>query len=385
MNYFPKKIIFFANSEWYLFNFRLSFAKHLRERGIEVVMVSPSGPYGKKIEAEGFRWIPVTMARRSLNPFCELWLLWRLYRIYQFEKPNIAHNFTIKPVVYGGLVARLFGINGTVSAVDGMGFVFSSESVLAIMLRPLVRFLLQIALGGGKGRLIVQNPDDRDEFESYSITDSDNVRLILGCGVDTELFSPTTRPLGSERTTKVLLAARLVWEKGIAEYVEAAQQLKTLGYKVDFLLAGEPDIGNPNSVQPEQVEQWQQDNIVQPVGHIDNMAELLKSIDIMVLPSFYREGIPRSLMEAAATGIPIITTDTPGCREIVEDGFNGILIPVRDSNALTEALRKIIDDPKLASSMGKAGRSKVLAEFDEKLVFKSTIGVYRQLIPNFLT
>jgi glycosyltransferase involved in cell wall biosynthesis len=385
VNYFPKKIIFFANSEWYLFNFRLSFAKHLREHGIEVVMVSPSGPYGKKIEAEGFRWIPVPMARRSLNPFCELWLLWRLYRIYQVEKPNIVHSFTIKSVVYGGLVARLFGINAIVSAVDGMGFVFSSESVLAIMLRPLVRFLLQIALGGGKGRLIVQNPDDREEFNSFSITDSSNVNLILGCGVDTNHFSPAKKLPGSEQTKKVLLAARLVWAKGIAEYVEAAQRLKVLGYKVDFLLAGEPDFGNPNSVDLEQVARWQQDNIVQPVGHIDDMSELLKSIDIMVLPSFYREGIPRSLMEAAAAGIPIITTDTPGCREIVKDGLNGILIPAQDSNALAEALRCLIDDPKLASSMGKAGRSKVLAEFDEKLVFKSTIGVYRQLIPNFLT
>ena len=379
----PMKVIFFANTEWYLFNFRLALAKHLRKRGVEVVMISPPGSYGKKLEEEGFRWIPVPMARRSLNPLREAWLLCKLIRIYQTEKPDIVHHFTIKCVVYGGLAARLVGIKGIVGAVAGMGFVFASSSALAAMLRPMVRVLLQIALGGKKCRLILQNPDDLNAFVSASIVDPANVRLIPGSGVNTDRFSPSLKSSASEGSKKVLLAARLLWEKGIAEYIEAAQQLKTLGYSVDFLLAGEPDMGNPNSVQPEQVETWKQAGIIKPVGHVVDMAELLKSIDIMVLPSFYREGVPRSLIEAAAAGLPIVTTDAPGCRDIVENGVNGFLVPVRDSNALAKALRKLLEDPVLASCMGEAGRAKALAKFDERLVFEKTVDVYRELVSKF--
>ncbi len=377
------KVLFFANTEWYLFNFRLALAKHLRERGVEVVMMSPPGPYGKKLEEEGFRWIPVPMARRSLNPLREAWLLWKLIRIYQIEKPDIVHHFTIKCVVYGGLAARLVGVKGIVGAVAGMGFVFASSSALAVMLRPLVRILLQIALGGKKCRLILQNPDDRDAFISASIANPANVSLIPGSGVNTDRFSPSIKEWASDKPKKVLLAARLLWDKGISEYVASAQQLKTAGYKVEFLLAGEPDMGNPNSVQQEQVEAWRQAGFITPLGHVDDMVELLKSIDIMVLPSFYREGVPRSLIEAAAAGLPIVTTDAPGCRDIVENGVNGFLVPVRDSNALAEALRKILEDPSLAIRMGEAGRAKALAEFDERLVFEKTVEVYRELVPEF--
>jgi glycosyltransferase involved in cell wall biosynthesis len=379
MSDLPRKILFFANTEWYLFNFRLALAKHLRACGVEVVMVSPPGPYGKKLEAEGFRWIPVPMARRSLNPLHEIWLLWRLFQVYQTEKPDIAHHFTIKCVVYGGLVARFLGINGIVGAVAGMGFVFGSSSTLAIMLRPLIRILLQIALGGEKCRLILQNPDDRNAFISASIADPANVILIPGSGVNTFRFSPATKLIVLGGSKKVLLAARLLWEKGITEYIQAAQKLSSLGYSVDFILAGQPDMGNPNSVQQEQVEIWQQAGIIKPIGHVDDMAELLKSVDIMVLPSFYREGVPRSLIEAAAAGLPIVTTDTPGCRDIVENGVNGFLVPIRDGNALAEAIRKILDDPMLASRMGEAGRAKALAEYDERLVFEKTVDVYCEL------
>ncbi|MCX7155361.1 MAG: glycosyltransferase family 4 protein [Rhodocyclales bacterium] len=377
------KFIFFANTEWYLFNFRLALAKHLREQGAEVVMVSPSGPYGKRLEAEGFRWIAVPMARRSLNPLRELWLLWRLIRVYQTEKPDIAHHFTIKCVVYGGLAARLVGVRGIVGAVAGMGFVFASKKTLARVLRPLVRVLMRIALGGRKCRLILQNSDDRDALISGGIANPNHVRLIPGSGVNTTRFAPSTKVKEANRTRKVLLAARLLWEKGIAEYVEAAKQIKRDGLKVELLLAGEPDDGNPNSVKAEQVAAWRDERIITPLGHIDDMADLLREIDVMVLPSFYREGVPRSLIEAAAAGLPIITTDTPGCRDVVEDGVNGYLVPVRDSNALADALRKVLEAPALAARMGAAGRVKALTEFDERLVFDRTVDVYRELLPEF--
>ncbi len=343
-------------------------------------MVSPSGPYGKKLEAEGFRWIPIPMARRSLNPLREAWLLWRLIRIYQTEKPDIAHHFTIKCVVYGGLAARFVGVRGIVGAVAGLGYVFASQQALARVLRPLVRMLMRVALGGRNCRLILQNSDDRDALISSEIADPSHVRLIPGSGVNTTRFAPVTLSRESHRISKVLLAARLLWEKGIAEYVAAAKQLKLEGFKVEFLLAGEPDAGNPNSVQAEQVDAWREEQIITPLGHVDDIADLLRDIDVMVLPSFYREGVPRSLIEAAAAGIPIITTDTAGCRDVVEDGVNGFLVPIRDSGALADALHKILGDPTLAARMGAAGRAKALAKFDEKLVFDRTVDVYHELV-----
>ena len=373
------KLIFFANTEWYLFNFRLGLAKYLRDRGAEVVMVSPSGPFGRKLEAEGFRWIPVPMARRSLNPLREAWLIWRLIRIYQTEKPDLAHHFTIKCVVYGGLAARLVGVRGIVGAVAGMGFVFASQQLLARLLRPIVRLLLRVAIGGENCRLILQNSDDCDAIVSSAIVDQNHIRLIPGSGVNTKRFAPFISKKEPDRPPKVLLAARLIWEKGIAEYVTAARELKEGGFKVEFLLAGEPDVGNPNSISAEQVNSWRKEGVIKPLGHVEDMAGLLREIDVVTLPSFYREGVPRTLIEAAAAGLPIVTTDMPGCRDVVDDGVNGFLVPARDSNALAIALRKVLEAPTLAARMGAAGRKKALAEFDESLVFERTLNVYREL------
>lgn len=377
------KVIFFANTDWYLFNFRLALAKVLLRSGAEVVMVSPPGSYGRKLEAEGFRWIKVPMARRSLNPLREAWLLWRLIRVYQEERPDIVHHFTIKCVVYGGIAARLVGIHGIVGAVAGMGYIFSNDRLLSRILRPLIRVLMSAAQGGRNCRLILQNCDDRDAFISEKTVAPCSLRLIPGSGVDTTRFSPVSRPKDSHRARKVLLAARLVWEKGIAEYVAAARQFKREGRNVEFLLAGEPDEGNPNSVQATLVDKWHAEQIIKPLGHVGDIAALLSEIDVMVLPSFYREGVPRSLIEAASCGLPLVTTDTPGCRDLVKDGVNGFLVPARNSDALVCALRRILDDPDLGERLGAEGRKIVLEKFDEKLVFSQTLNVYRELVHEF--
>lgn len=239
------KVLFFANTEWYLFNFRLALAKHLREKGVEVVMISPFGPYGTKLEEEGFRWIVLPMARRSLNPIYETLLLYNLISIYRKEKPDIAHHFTIKCVIYGGLAARFVGVRGIVGAVAGMGFVFASQKALARALRPLVRVLMRFSLGGRNCRAILQNIDDCEALVSSSIVDPVRTRLIPGSGVNTTRFSPFRPQKESDQPKKVLLAARLLWEKGIAEYVAAARKFKGDGINVEFLLAGEPDAGKP--------------------------------------------------------------------------------------------------------------------------------------------
>jgi glycosyltransferase involved in cell wall biosynthesis len=372
------KVLFFANTEWYLYNFRLPLAKYLRSHGFEVVMLSPVGPYGPLLEAEGFRWIGVDMNRRSLNPARELALIRRISAVYTAEKPDIVHHFTIKCVVYGSLIARWNGIRNRVNAVTGMGYVFSDDGYKARLLRPLVRNLIRAALGGEGSRLILQNKDDLAAFVAAELASREHTHLIRGSGVDTSRFKPVDADR-ERRVMRVLLASRLLWEKGIQEYVEAANLIKAEKLPIEFLLAGSPDPGNPGSVAPAQLAKWQEAGAVHYLGHVSDMPRLLADIDVAVLPS-YREGVPRSLLEAAACGLPIITTDVPGCREVVQHGVNGFLIPPRNAPALAASIRRLYERPEERVRMGRAGRDTVLSDFDQQIVFEKTYAVYQDLL-----
>ncbi|HEV7393253.1 MAG TPA: glycosyltransferase family 4 protein [Burkholderiales bacterium] len=371
------KVLFFANTEWYLYNFRLAFAKFLRDRGFEVVMVSPVGPYGARLVAEGFRWIGLDMDRRSIHPGRELSVLYRLSKIYAAEKPDIVHHFTIKCVVYGSLIAWRLGIRKRVNAVAGMGYVFTSTALRARLLKPFVAALMKLLVRGSHARLIIQNNDDFSAFQTARVAPPANIRLIRGSGVDTSRFRPRGQPRSGR--TRVLFAARLLRDKGIGEYVEAARILKRENIAVDMLIAGLPDSGNPSSVAPEQIEQWLQEGCITHLGHVDDMPALLSDVDIAVLPS-YREGAPRSLIEAAAAGLPIVSTDVPGCREVVEHQVNGLLVPVRQAEPIVEAIRFLHQQPLERVRMGQAGREKMLRQFDQRLVFEATHAVYLELI-----
>jgi glycosyltransferase involved in cell wall biosynthesis len=372
------KVIFFANTDWYLYNFRLALAKYLRDKQLEVVMLSPTGPYGPLLEREGFRWIALDMNRRSLNPIRELGLIRRIAAIYAAERPDIVHHFTIKCVVYGSLIARWHGITNRINAVTGLGYVFSDQGFKARLLRPLVRQLIRLALMGRGSRLIVQNVDDLSAFVSAGIASPHDTYLIRGSGVDTRTFHPVPH----ERQppfTRVLLASRLLWDKGIREYIDAASLFRKQGIPVQFFLAGSPDPGNPGSVPVVQVNAWRDAGLITWLGHVDDMPGLLGEIDLVVLPS-YREGTPRSLLEAAACGLPIITTDVPGCREVVEHGVSGLLVPPRDPIALASAIHRLCINADERRRMGVAGREKVLSDFDQRCVLEQTFAVYRQLL-----
>lgn len=371
------KILFFANTDWYLYNFRLPLAKFLKEKEIEVILISPPGNYVSRLEEQGFRHIPLPMERRSLNPWREAKLLTYLTKLYASEKPDLVQHFTIKCVIYGSLAAQLAGITARVNAVTGLGHVFTSNHWQARLLRPVVKMLFRIALRGKASRLILQNPDDYQSFVTAKLISPEHLRLIRGSGVDTQRFQPLSPPRqGGE--FRVLLATRLLWEKGIREYIEAARIIKQKQPTIEFLLAGSPDAGNPASVSPEQITRWAQEGVVTVLGHVDDMENLLKQVDLAVLPS-YREGTPRSLLEAAACGLPIVTTDVPGCREIVAHHVNGLLVPPKDSRALAEAIQFMRDNPKERMQMGISGRKKVLAEFDQQIVLDKTLAVYQEL------
>lgn len=378
------KIVLFANTEWYLYNFRRSLAEALRNAGHEVVLISPDGPYGQRLFNLGFRWVPAPMDRKSLNPLRELKLVLWLRRLIQEEKVDLIHNFTIKCAIYGSLAARLStreaGVPARVNAVAGMGYVFTSNQPKARMLRPVVRTLLKLALGGQNARLILQNPDDMALFENAQLIDTARVRLIPGSGVNCEKFTPALlrEHPDSSQGLRVLLPARLLWDKGLAEYIEASRELKDQNRNIQFLLAGDPDPGNPAAVAETTVLSWVSEGLIQWLGHVDDMPALLSSVHVVVLPS-YREGLPKGLIEAGACGLPLITTDVPGCREVVQDGVNGLLVRVKDSSALAHAIARLQDEPKLRSRLGAAARDKALAEFDERIVIRQTLRVYGEL------
>jgi glycosyltransferase involved in cell wall biosynthesis len=376
----PFKALLFANTDWYLFNFRLPLARQLRASGFDVVLVSPPGAYGSRLRQAGFRWQPLAMDRRSLNPWHELSVVARLARLYRRERPDIIHNFTIKCAVYGAIAAALAGVPARVHTVAGLGYVFTNPAPRARLLRPCLWALIRRALNSRRSRLILQNADDMAAFEKTGIADPRTMRLIKGSGVDTCRFRPGSEPALSGGTTRVLLASRLLWDKGIAEFVEAARALRHAGMPIRFVLAGAPDPGNPASIPQQQLDAWAGESVVELLGHVDDMPELLARTDIAVLPS-HREGLPRSLIEAAACGLPLVTTDVPGCRDVVTDRVNGLVVPVRHAEALAAAIRALHDNPEWARTLGRAARLRALAEFDECIVLSQTLDVYAELLP----
>jgi glycosyltransferase involved in cell wall biosynthesis len=313
-----------------------------------------------------------------MHPVRELRVLRQLSAIYALEKPDIVHHFTIKCIVYGSLIAWRHGIRNRVNAVAGMGYVFTSRELRARLLKPFVQQLIRLVVKGKRSRLIVQNRDDFIALRGGRVAPADQIRLIRSSGVDMTRFSPSPRKAEC-RITRVLFAARLLWDKGLGEYIDAARELQAADVAIELLLAGMPDIGNPTSVAMEQVKQWQANGLITHLGHVSDMPKLLSEVDIAVLPS-YREGAPRSLVEAAAAGLPIVTTDVPGCRETVDHGVNGLLVPVRDSKALAGAIRYLHEHPEERQRMGDAGREKALREFDQRSVFEDTHAIYCELL-----
>jgi len=372
------KVLLFANTDWYLYNFRLPLALALKAQGHEILFISPPGTYGARLQAAGCRWLPLLMERFSLNLWTETRLLQYLIALYRRERPDLAHHFTIKCVVYGALAARIAGVS-TVNAMPGMGHVFSTDTPRNRLLRPVLSSLLRRCLNAPQSRLILQNPDDQQELLVQHLIRPERIRVIRGSGVNTQRFQPRPGPR-QPGPFRVLLAARLLWDKGVGEYAAAARQLRREGLPIEFRLAGAPEPGNPASVPPDTIADWQQQGLLTALGHVDAMEPLLADTDLMVLPSYHREGAPRSLLEASASGLPIITADSIGCREVVEPNVNGLLIPPRNPAALAAAIRQLHDDPQTCQRMGQAGRAKVLAEFDERFVIEQTLAVYRELL-----
>lgn len=367
------KIVLFANTDWYLYNFRLSLAKELRAQGHKVILLSAPGPFQDLLEESGFQWVSLPLSRQGTNPFHELWTLWKLIRLYNRLEPDIVHHFTIKPVLYGSIAAHVLRIRGIINSITGLGHLFIDPEPVTRLLRRIASWLYRINLRGTE--VIFENPEDRRIFIEWRFIKPEQSHLILGTGVDVERYRPTARQ--NERPI-VLFSSRMLVTKGVLEYVEAVRILREKGVIAHFVLAGKTDPGNPASIPDQQIDAWSQSGLVEWWGWQDDMAAALARADIFCLPS-YREGVPNALLEATACGLPIVTTDTPGCRDVVTDGVNGLLVPVKDAQAIADALETLIFDKELRLKMGNAGRD-IAVNFSDIKVNKETLAVYQMVV-----
>jgi glycosyltransferase involved in cell wall biosynthesis len=373
------KVLLFANTSWYLYNFRLPLACALRDLGNEVVLLSPGEePYHHLLQEEGFTCLTISMRRERINPFSEIQTLWQTVHIYRHERPEIVHHFTVKPVLYGSFAAHLIDIHRIINAVPGLGYLFSNTSFKAKLLRNFAIQVYRIILRNTQ--VIFQNPDDKAHFIQEKLVKRQQSTLIRGSGVDINRFLPTEE---SQGVPVIVLPARMLWDKGIQEFVDAAKNLHSKELQARFALVGAPDPGNPRSIPLDTLEQWNRDGNIEWWGWCDDMLSVYRAAHIVCLPS-YREGTPKTLIEAAACGRPIVASDVPGCREVVQNGYNGLLVPAKDSNALAAALHRLIQNPEERCQMGKNGRQLAVNEFSTQRVVAETLSVYNKvgLYPN---
>jgi glycosyltransferase involved in cell wall biosynthesis len=371
------KLLYLVSEDWYFVSHRLQLARAAQAAGYDVAVATRVDRHGEQIRDMGLRLIPINFARSGLNPTRELSTLSSLAALYQREAPDLVHNVSVKPVLYGTLAARSARVKGIVNAIMGLGWVFSSESAKAKALRPLVQTALRMALSGPNTRTIVQNSDDAAALVQRGLAPAQNVRLIRGSGVDPNLYSTAPPPPG---TPLIVLPARLIADKGVMEFMQAAAILKAEGTKARFALIGKPDTGNPAALAAEVIERHARAGHIEYWGWRDDIPHVLTGASLVCLPTFYGEGLPKTLLEAAAAARPIVATDVPGCREIVHDGVNGWLVPPRDVGALADALRAAIAEPEMRARYGAAGRRMVERDFSLDAVIAATLATYGELV-----
>ncbi len=328
------------------------------------------------LEEAGFRVMPWRVSRKSLNPLREFYSFLQVLRAYWKERPDLVHHIALKPTVYGAFAARLCGGIPTINTVTGLGPVFARTDVTMRTLRALVAALLRLSFRPSRCRVVFQNQDDLNLLVESGIAPAEKSVVILGFGVDTEQFAPGPEPEGE---FVVLLPGRMLWEKGVREFVDAAKELRERGLKVRMVLVGAPDGDNPGCIPEPQLREWAESGIVEWWGHRDDMPAVLRQAHIICLPS-YREGMPKVLLEAAACGKAVVTTDAPGCSYVVKQGVNGLLVPVRDSGALADAIQELLQNAELRLQMGAKGRVRAVEEFSEEPITRLVLNEYEKVL-----
>lgn len=370
------KLLMIVNDPAFFISHRLAIAEAAKEMGYETHIATMGGEAVTSITDKGFIHHLLPLSRSGSNPFSELFSLFSIWHLLWKIKPKILHLVTIKPVIYGGIAARLAPVKGVVAAVSGLGFVFLSQGIKATLLRKVVRFFYKLALGKKNLRVIFQNPDDCDVLTDLNIVDRNKAEMIRGSGVDLNLYSfvPESMP----QSPVVCFAARLLRDKGVIEFVEAAKILQQRGIAARFQIIGDVDPGNPATITPAEITTWRDEGFIELLGYRKDIGGLFANANIVTLPS-YREGLPKVLVEAAACGRAVVTTDVPGCRDAIDPNVTGLLVPVRNAVALADSLEELIQNAEVRQRMGIAGRALAERAFDIKKIVQQHLDIYSKL------
>ena len=367
-----KKIAIVSNTSWSLFNFRRGLARSFKSIGYEIIMVAPYDEYSQKLEEE-FEYHPVYMNNKGTNPREDIKTTIAFYRLYKQIKPDIILHYTIKPNVYGTIAASMLKIPA-INNIAGLGTLFVKQSLVTKIAKVLYKYSQSKAK-----HIFFQNNDDHHLFISEKIVNESKTDVLPGSGIDVTQFLP--QPKDNNDTVVFLLIARMLWEKGVGEFVEAAKIIKSKHTNVEFQLLGFLDVENRSAISREQMQNWVDDGYVSYLGTTDNVQKFIAKADCVVLPSYYREGTPRTLLESASMAKPIITTDNVGCRDVVDHGVNGFLCQVRDAKDLAEKIDIFIALPAdERTMMGTQSRDKMIREFDENIVIQKYNNMISTLI-----
>ena len=372
-----RKLVYLATEDWYFCLHRLVMARAARDAGWEVIVATRVDRHGGQIRAEGFELVPLPWSRGAGGWLGEFKALGVFFRLLRREKPRLVHSIALKSIVYGGLMARLAGVPFRIATVAGLGFVFSSARLKAKLLRPVLTVLLRLATSGGQSVVTLENPDDGVLLGRIGAVAPARMILVKGSGVDIHRFQPKPEPDG---VPVIAMACRLLRGKGVGVAVDAARLLRSNGIPFRFLLAGSTDPDSPESFRDDEVHAWVSEGLIEWLGWIDDVAGFWQGCHIVVYPSSYGEGVPRTSLEAMACGKPLVTTDMPGCRETVAEGVNGFLVPPHDAAAVADRLAQLLSDPALRQRMGRASRDKAVAEFSEERFVAETLDVYERAI-----
>ena len=370
-----KRILISVNTTWNLVNFREGLIRALVQAGYEVVAVAPPDEYVARLIALGCRYVPLAMDNQGTSIFRDLQLLWRFWRLLLKERPDVYLGYTIKPNTYGSMAAHLLHIP-VINNIAGLGTAFIRAGWLAHLAKAIYR----VGLSRSR-RVFFQNSEDRNLFVQSGLVRQFQTGLLPGSGINLARYTPDIgNAINSSSPFTFLLVGRLLWDKGVGEFVEAARQVRLQEPNVRFQLLGFLDVQNRSAIDRATVETWVNEGVIEYLGSTDNVAPFLAASDCVVLPS-YREGTPRTLLEAAAMAKPLIATDVPGCRNVVDDGVNGLLCRERDANDLAQKMLTLIKMPAGARLvMGAAGRRKVEREFDEKIVIAAYLSEIQAIV-----
>jgi glycosyltransferase involved in cell wall biosynthesis len=370
------RLLFTNNWTRFFLSHRLDLARAAREAGYDVHVAAPDEPEQATIRAEGFTFHTIPLSRQSVGPATELRTVRAIVRLYRSVNPDIVHHVAMKAVLYGGLAARVARVPAVVNAFTGLGWLFSDAPGPRVA-RAIAGAPFRFALSHPNSRTIFQNEDDAELFVRSRLLARERIVIIRGSGVDPRRFEPRPEPEGDERV--VVLPARMLWSKGIREYAEAARTLRERGRRVRMVLVGPYDGGNPTAVPQDQLDLWNREGLLEWWGARTDMPEVLAASHVVCLPS-HREGLPKSLLEAAACARAAVTTDTPGCRHAVVDGVTGIVVPLRDPVALAGAIDRVTSNDALRHGMAQRARERFLQEFTLAKVLDKTLAVYDDLL-----